>query len=121
MTSKQELINLIKEWISCDNKIKQIQKIAKETRAEKKLLTESLVTIMKENEIDCFDINDGKLVYKQNKIKKPLSKKHLVAALLAYYKDDPGIAEDVGNFIMETREENIKEVIHHKIPKSKEE
>ena len=35
MASKQELSNLIKEWISCDNKIKQIQKITKETRAEK--------------------------------------------------------------------------------------
>ena len=75
MASKQELVSLIKEWISCDNKIKQIQKIAKETRAEKKILTETLVSVMKDNEIDCFDINNGKLVYKQNKsiIMKPIN------------------------------------------------
>ena len=121
MASKQELISLIKEWISCDNKIKQIQKISKETRAEKKLLTESLVSVMKDNEIDCFDINEGKLVYKQNKIKKPLSKKHLVSALLSFYKDDPQMAEEVSNYVMETREENVKVFIHRKIPKSKEE
>ena len=40
---------------------------------------------MKSNEIDCFDINDGKLVYTQNKVKTPLSKKHLMSALMNYY------------------------------------
>jgi len=114
MASKQELVTLIKEWISCDNKIKQIQKIAKETRAEKKILTDTLVSVMKDNEIDCFDINNGKLVYKQNKTKKPLSKKHLLASLLTYFSNDPKIAEEVSNFIMESREENIKETIHRK-------
>ena len=86
MSSKEELIALIKEWIACDNKLKQLQKSAKEIRIEKKKLTESLVNVMKDNEIDCFDINDGKLVYKQNKVKTPLSKKHLMTALLTYYK-----------------------------------
>ena len=36
------------------------QKI-KEHRIEKKELTDSLLGIMKENEIDCFDINNGKI------------------------------------------------------------
>ena len=121
MASKQELINLIKQWISCENKIKQIQKLSRETRLEKKLLTESLVSVMKDNEIDCFDINNGKLVYKKNKIKKPLSKKHLVAALMAFFKDDPTVAEEVSNFVMETREENVKEFIHMKQSKNTEE
>ena len=30
MSSKQELVALIKEWIGCDNKLKQLQKTAKE-------------------------------------------------------------------------------------------
>jgi len=117
MESKQELVGLIKEWISCDNKIKQCQKTAKELREEKKSLTETLVTVMKSNEIDCFDINDGKLVYTQNKVKTPLSKKHLMSALMNYYKDDPKSAEEVSNFIMESREEKVKESIRRKINK----
>ena len=48
MASKQELVALIKEWISCDNKLKQLQKTAKEIRNEKKALTESLVGVMKD-------------------------------------------------------------------------
>ncbi len=117
MASKQELVSLIKEWIGCDNKLKQLQKTAKEIRQEKKALTESLVNVMKNNEIDCFDINDGKLVYKQNKVKTPLSKKHLLSALMNYYKDDPKAAEEVSNFIMESREEKVKESIQRKIVK----
>ena len=35
----------------------------KEKRKEKKAYTESLVNIMRDNEIDCFDIQDGKLLY----------------------------------------------------------
>ena len=117
MASKQELVSLIKEWIGCDNKLKQLQKTAKDIRLEKKALTESLVNVMKSNEIDCFDINDGKLVYKQNKIKTPLSKKHLLSALMNYYKDDPKAAEEVSNFIMESREEKVKESIQRKVVK----
>ena len=30
------------------------------------------LTIMKDNEIDCFDINDGQLVYKKNSVKKAI-------------------------------------------------
>ena len=72
---------------------------------------------MKSKEIDCFDINDGKLVYKQNKVKTPLSKKHLLSALMNYYKDDPKAAEEVSNFIMESREEKVKESIQRKVVK----
>ena len=72
---------------------------------------------MKDNEIDCFDINDGKLVYTQNKVKTPLSKKHLMSALMNYYKDDAKSAEEVSNFIMESREEKVKESIRRKINK----
>ena len=118
MDSKQELVGIIKEWISCDNKIKQLQKAAKDYRSEKKILTEILVSVMKNNEIDCFDINDGKLVYSKNKVKTPLSKKHLMTALMSYYKDEPTMAEEISNFIMDSREEKVKESIKRKISKS---
>ena len=55
-----------------DNEIKAGQKRLKELRQEKKQVTSVLVEVMKQNEIDCFDINDGKLVYKQNKQNKIL-------------------------------------------------
>ena len=57
MASKEELVNIIKEWIEIDDKVKELQTIIKEYKNKKKNLTLSLLTIMKNNEIDCFDIN----------------------------------------------------------------
>ena len=76
--NKEQLIENIKEWINIDNELKEIQKAAKERRQRKKDLTSSLVNVMKDNEIDCFDVNDGKLIYTQNKVKSNLTKKSLL-------------------------------------------
>ena len=74
----QELINNIKNWINVDNEIKKLQKNIKSLREEKKKFTINLVDIMKKNDIDAFDINDGKLLYTKTQIKTPISKKHLL-------------------------------------------
>jgi hypothetical protein len=80
-------------------------------------MTENLVNVMKTNDIDCFDINDGALIYKKNKIKKPINSKTLLSSLQNYYKDDKKIAEDLTKYIMDNREEQSKETIKRKIHK----
>jgi single-stranded DNA-specific DHH superfamily exonuclease len=117
METKEQLVNNIKEWLKIDNDICQLKKEIKEKNNIKKSLTENLVTVMKNNAIDCFDINDGSLVYKQSKIKKPINGKSLLNVLKEYYKDAPNIAEDLTKHIMENREEHIKETIKRKIIK----
>ena len=74
---------------------------------------------MRENEIDCFDLdsNGGKLIYKKKKIKKSLSKKHLMNCLMQYFKDDSNQAKNVSNYILNNREEKIKENIRRKVKK----
>lgn len=115
MTSKEVLVSKIKEWISHDDEIKMLQKQIKEHRTEKKALTDNLVDIMKTNSIDCFDINDGKLLFCKNKVKAPLNKKYLLESLEKYFENNPEIkAEDVGDFILESREIQIKENIRRK-------
>ena len=85
---KEQLIGNIKEWLQIENELKELRKAAKERRERKKELTSSLVDIMKVNDIDCFDVNGGKLMYSQNKVKAPINKKTLVATLQNYYKND---------------------------------
>jgi hypothetical protein len=115
MTTKEVLINKVKEWITHDDEIKTLQKQIKVHRTEKKALTDSLVDIMKTNEIDCFDINDGKLVFCKNKVKTPLNKKTLFASLEKYFANIPEInAGAVSEFILENRETQIKENIKRK-------
>ena len=71
--TKEALLTNIKEWITLDKEMKLLRSEIKIGEIEK-VLTETLVETMKTNEIDCFNINDGKLIYSQNKIRAPLSK-----------------------------------------------
>ena len=117
METKEQLVNNIKEWIKIDNDITKLKAEIKENNNKKKALTENLVTVMKTNQIDCFDINGGALVYKTNKVKKPINGKTLLSALQNYYKTDPKIAEELVKHVMDSREEQIKETIKRKIDK----
>jgi hypothetical protein len=115
--TKEQLVNNIKEWIKIDNEIAQLKLEIKDRTNKKKSLTENLVTVMKTNNIDCFDINGGALVYKKNKVKKPINGKTLLLALQNYYKTDSKMAEDIAKHVMDSREEQIKETIKRKIDK----
>lgn len=117
MDTKEQLVNNIKEWIKIDNEISQLKADIKDRNNKKKGLTENLVTVMKTNKIDCFDINGGALVYKKNKVKKPINGKTLLTALQNYYKNDANIAEEITKHVMDSREEQIKETIKRKIDK----
>ena len=117
METKEQLVNNIKEWIKIDNEITQLKNEIKERNNKKKTLTESLVLVMKTNAIDCFDINGGALIYKKNKVKKPINGKTLLVALQNYYKQDPKVAEDLVKHVMDSREEQIKETIKRKVDK----
>jgi hypothetical protein len=114
METKEQLVTNIKEWIKIDTEISQLKAEIKDRTNKKKTLTENLVTVMKTNKIDCFDINGGALVYKANKVKKPINGKSLLIALNNYYKSDPKIAEDITKHVMDSREEQIKETIKMK-------
>ena len=114
MDNKNEMISIIKRWMEIDRNLKVLQKQSQELRKEKKVLTESLTNIMKHNDIDEFDINNGKLVYSRSKVKAPLSKKHLLESLNKYYKNDETLVDQLATFIMESRQETVKDVIKHK-------
>jgi len=115
MTTKEEVVKQIKEWIKHDDLIKKNQREIKDSKEQKKFLTLNLIDVMKTNEIDCFDINNGKILYCKNKTKVPLSKKLLLESLNKYFENIPNIdSSQVGEFILESRETIIKENIRRK-------
>jgi hypothetical protein len=117
METKEQLIVNIKEWIKMDTEIVDLKKEIKDRNNKKKELTENLVVTMKNNKIDCFDIKGGSLIYKTNKIKKPINAKTLLSSLKNYYKNDPIVAEELTKYVLDNREEQIKETIKRKIDK----
>ena len=117
LNTKDELILNIKEWIKIDNEITKLKAVVKEKMNKKKELTESLVNVMKNNSIDCFDINGGALVYKQKKTRKTISGKFLLSQLEEYYKGEPELAKEITKKVLENRIEVVKDEIKRKIDK----
>ena len=117
VSSKDELISNIKEWIKLDNEIAKTKSELKEKQNKQKSLTETLIIVMKNNTIDCFDINGGALVYKKKKTRKPISGKYLLSQLEKYYKDQPELAKEITNKVLDNRVEVIKDEIKRTIDK----
>jgi hypothetical protein len=116
LSPKEQLVSNIREWVKIDTEISQLRQEIKERNNKKKSMTENLVNVMKTNNIDCFDINEGSLIYKKSTVRKPINSKTLLTSLQNYYKDQ-NVAEDLTKYIMENREEQIKETIKRKVHK----
>jgi len=114
LNTKDELILNIKEWIKMDNEIAKLKAEVKEKTNKKKELTESLVNIMKNNSIDCFDINGGALVYKRTKTRRAISCKFLLSQLEEYYKEQPELAKEITKKVLDNRIEVVKDEIKRK-------
>lgn len=117
MESKDQLIIHIKEYIKIDNEIIKLKNEIKERNSKKKSLTEDLMNVMKENNIDCFNINGGAVLYKKNIVKKPINSKMLLTTLQTYYTDNLELAQELTTHILNNREEIMKESIKRKIDK----
>jgi hypothetical protein len=118
MDTKDQLIKTIKEWVKTDNEIRAFQKEVRKKQEEKKKISKNLMEIMVRNEIDCFDIKDGQILYSKKNIKKPITQKNLLGILANYCKGDIEKASEINNFILENREEVVKEEIVRKIKKT---
>ena len=119
LKTKDQLIEKIKEWVKIDNEIRVLQKEQKKRLADKKKVSGELMAVMKSNEIDAFDLNDGQILYDKRNQKKPITKMALLSILTAYYKGDAVKASETNQYILDNREEVVREKIVRKITKSK--
>ena len=109
--SREQIVKNIKEWMQADEEIKQLQKVIKEKKMIKKEAADVLIDVMKENELQSFDLKEGKLIHSQRKTKQTISKKFLQETLSNYFKEK---AEAMTNYILEQRQERIKDELKHK-------
>ena len=117
METKDQLVSHIKEWISIDEEVKLLKKEIKIRQERKKNLTHDLVEVMKSNEIDAFDINNGKLIYTKRKTKQAISKKLLLSSLQDMF-ETPEEVNKITEHILESIQEKIKEIISRKTNKN---
>ena len=73
---------------------------------------------MKNNDIDYFDKNGGKLLCSTNKIKQPINKEFLLHSLSQYFNSpDNQDVHEIVQYILDSRKVSIKNNIRLKQPK----
>ena len=105
------LVQIVKQWVNIDNGIRELQKKQNSLKAEKKNVTKQLMEIMKTNNVECFEINDGQLVFKTKNSKKAITKKMLLSSLASFYNNDVKKIDELHNFILDNRENVVTECI----------
>lgn len=117
--TKEQLKDHLRQWVRVENEISTLSAEIKKRKLIHQQLSASLLRVMKENEIDCFDIANGRIVYSKTKSRAPLNNGQLKSALKTYYKDDTEKANSLAEFLLASRVEKTRETIKMKIPKIK--
>lgn len=114
---KEELVELVKQWIDMDleiNKLNKSRTMIKQQietiNRDKKKLTDKLLVVIKSKNTDIV-LGNNTLAHKVKKTKKTITKKYLLEQLNLYYKNQPDIAKDVSEQILNNRPIVISEDI----------
>ena len=116
---KKALIDIVKQWLKYDNEIRTLQHEMLTRKRAKQEISAVLMNMMKDKNIEGLDINDGQIIYTRKSVKKPMTKQNLMDVLAKYYDGDFMKMNEINSFIMENREEVVKESIVRKIAKVK--
>lgn len=117
--TKDQLKDYLRQWVRVENEISTLSAEIKKRKLIHQQLSSSLLKIMRDSDIDCFDIANGRIVYSKTKSRAPLNNGQLKTALTKYYKDDVEKANSLTEFLLAARVEKTKETIKMKIPKNK--
>ena len=117
--TKEQLKDHLRQWVRVENEISTLSAEIKKRKLIHQQLSASLLSVMRQNEIDCFDIANGRIVYSKTKVRAPLNNGQLKSALTTYYKDDVEKASNLTEFLLASRVEKTRESIKMKIPKIK--
>ena len=82
-----------------------------------KILSQEILDLMKQFEINNMNTSNGKLVYSVTKTKEPLTRKSLVRTLNIYFNDNSEKANELSKFVMDNRKKIERVQLRRKINK----
>ena len=104
--SDPQFIENIKLWVSCDNKIEEVNNNLKSLRNQKTKLSNEITSFMERNQIEdtIINISDGQNIkYCQQNSPNPLTFKFLEESLLKYFDNDSDKVSELISFIKSNR------------------
>lgn len=107
----EELLVAVKDWISVEEEIKELQSRLKTLKSNKKIYTKKLTELMNKKNIDGLNLNnDSKLVYKKQKIVGGITKKILISSLSEFIKEKDDL-DSIISYILSQRNEKYSDKI----------
>lgn len=114
---QNDLVYVVKQWVTIDNQIRALNSKVRELRNTKKEQNQKMIDVMKANEIDNFDLKDGQIQYKKSSKKEALTQKTLFKILSQHPQLDEEQATNLNQFIYDSRTVSEKETVVRKIVK----
>jgi hypothetical protein len=118
--NNNDLIEKIKIWVKLDNEITHLKNEENKRKKIQKEVSNDLMKIMSEKQIDEFNLKEGKLKYTKRSVKKPITKTLLLNILSKYYQGNDEKAIELNEYIMDNREEKVVESIKMTMNKTQE-
>lgn len=116
MDTKEQLERGVKKWLQLDNEIVRLKQMTESKKKEQKELSDTLLVVMKQNDVDQFDISGGALVYSCKNTKKPIGKKMMMSCVATFYESDPEMGDRFAKYILDSREnKSIETIVRKKI------
>lgn len=115
--SKEQIKDHLRQWIRVENEISTLSVEIKKRKLIHQQLSASLLDVMRKNDIDCFDIANGKIVYSKVKRQHLLITVKFVQHSLHIIRMTPIKPNSLTEFLLSTRVEKMHESIKMKIPK----
>ena len=112
------LKNKVSKYLSIDDKIKKLTLELKEAKKEKLLMSNDVLNLMSDYNIEDLNTKSGKLKYTISKTKKAVSKKDLLQKLSIFLKSSDK-ANDAMKFIYDNREVVEKVRLKRLMPRKK--
>lgn len=92
MGDAEEIKLIIKEWISFDDQVRELQKQQKVLRDQKLMLSQKILEFMRDNQVDNFNLegnSSGTIARTVRQTKPPLKRQIVRTQLLLQFADQP--------------------------------
>lgn len=93
----------VRTWIELDDSIKSLQNAIKERRCAKKQLTDRITEFMNTNEIEDLITKNGRIRYKTNYVKSPLSHTDIKNRISDFFQSDENSAKQLVSMVFGLR------------------
>ena len=101
--SKANTKLLVKEWITLDQNMKAMKK-------RKKEISDILSPMMKQNNVDAYNLKDEGMgiKYRSQNQKTSISKKMLIKSMAQFFENNPETAQEATEFILNARDTKVR-------------